>query len=86
MQAENLVLDNCRQRKQIEQVGIILPHISVAVLAKALVIEAVDLRDLTRLMVSSQYSDAVLEANLERNEQRDGLDGVIATINVVAHE
>ena len=37
-------------------------------------------------MVSSEDSDSVLEAHLKGDKQSDGLDGVVATINVVTHE
>ena len=37
-------------------------------------------------MVSSEDSDSVLEAHLKGDKQSDGLDGVVAAINVVTHE
>lgn len=42
--------------------------------------------DLTRFMVATQNGDAVLVADLERDEQRDGLDRVVTAVHVVAHE
>ena len=46
VQAEDLVVDQGGEREVVEQVGEELPHVGVAVLPQALVVEAVDLRDL----------------------------------------
>ncbi len=48
----------------VEQVCEVLPDVGVAVLPQALVVEAVDLRDLPRLVVPSQDGDSFLETNL----------------------
>lgn len=53
MQAEELTFDDGSQRQVVEQLGQALPDIGVAVLATALVIEAVNLRDLSGLVVAS---------------------------------
>ena len=37
-------------------------------------------------MVTSEDSDSLLKADLEGDEQSDGLDGVVSTIDVVTHE
>ena len=44
------------------------------------------LGDLSALVVTSENSDSVLEADLECDEESDGLDRVVATIDVVTHE
>lgn len=54
-----------RERQVVEQVGEVLPHVGVAVLPEALVVEAVHLRDLPALVVPSQDSDALAVANLQ---------------------
>lgn len=54
-----------REREVVEQVGEVLPHVGVAVLPEALVVEAVHLRDLPALVVPSQDSDALAVANLQ---------------------
>ena len=41
MEAENLFLNNCGQRKVVEEFCELLPDFSIAVLAKALVVEAI---------------------------------------------
>lgn len=47
METEDLVVDEGGEGEVVEEVGKILPDIGVAVLAQALVVEAVDLGDLT---------------------------------------
>ena len=44
------------------------------------------LSDLSGLVVTSEDSESVLEADLESDEESDSLDGVVATINIIAHE
>ena len=86
VQAEDLVLDDGGQRQVIEEVGEVLPHVRVAVLAQTLVVEAVDLGDLATLVIAPQDRDAVLEAHLQANQQCDRLHTVVASVDVVPHE
>ena len=86
VQAEDRVVDRGRQRQEVEEVGEVLPDVGVAVFAQALVVEAVDLRDLPRLVVAAEDGDAVTVPDLERDEQRRRLDRVVAAVDVVAHE
>lgn len=37
-------------------------------------------------MVASEDGDSMGVSNFERDEEGDGLDGVVATIDVIAHE
>ena len=83
VQAEDLVVDEGGEREVVEEVGEVFPDVGVAVLAEALVVEAVDLRDLARLVVASQDRDALRVADFERDEEGDGFDGVVASVDVV---
>lgn len=83
VKAENLVVDEGGQRQVVEEVGEVFPDVSVAVLAQTLVVEAVDLGDLTRLVVAAKNSDALGVSDLESDEKRHRLDGVVASVNVV---
>lgn len=84
VEAEDLVVDKGGEWEVVEEVGEVLPDVGVAVLAEALVVEAVDLGDLAGLVVSTEDGDALWVADLEGNEESDGLDGVVATVDVVA--
>lgn len=58
VQAEDLVLNQCSEGQEIEQVGEELPDVGVAVFAEALVVEAVDLGDLAGFVVAAEDGDA----------------------------
>ena len=60
----HLAVNECGEWQVVEEIGEVLPDVRVAVLAQTLVIEAVDLRDLTTLVVAAQNCDAVFKTNL----------------------
>ena len=68
VQAENLILHDSRQRQVVKEISQVFPHISVAVLAEALVIEAVDLSDLSTLVIASQDRDSFLKAHFQADQ------------------
>ena len=41
MESENLIIDDGRQRQEVEQIGVVAPDVGVAVFSKAFVIETV---------------------------------------------
>ena len=83
VEAEDLVVDQRGEGEVVEEVGEVFPHVGVAVLAQALVVEAVDLRDLAGLVVATEDGDALRVSDFESDEERDRLDRVVASINVV---
>lgn len=86
VQAEDLPVDECRQWQVVEQIREVLPNVGIAILAQALVVEAVHLCDLARLVVTAQDGDALAIANLQGHQKCHGLHGVVSTVHVVAHE
>mmetsp|Transcript_48227 Transcript_48227/g.114762 ORF Transcript_48227/g.114762 Transcript_48227/m.114762 type:complete len:205 (+) Transcript_48227:163-777(+) len=72
--AEDGVVDNRGEGEVVEEVGEALPYVRAAVLADALVVEAVDLGDLARLVVSAQDRDPVRVPELEEHDEGDALD------------
>lgn len=86
VQTEDLTVNEGSQRQVIEQIREILPDICVSVFSKTFIVESVDLGDLTGLVVAAQYRNTLAVTNLEGHEESDGLDGVVASVNVVTHE
>ena len=118
MQTENLIFDDSCQGQEIEQFSELFPYIRTAILAQALIVEAITenkskgkpqnfnevevtrnrqfcrqtrinylhLCDLPTLMIASKDGDSIWEAYLESHQKRDGLDAVVATVDIVTHE
>jgi hypothetical protein len=84
VKAEDLVVDEGGQGKVVEEICEVFPDIGVSVLAQALVVEAVDLCDLSRFVIATKNGDAGRISDLQSNEQCDSLDRIIASIDVVA--
>jgi hypothetical protein len=57
MYTEHSIVNNCGQRQVVEQVCELLPDRQTAVLALALDLKSIDLRDLARFVISSQQSE-----------------------------
>ena len=83
VQAKDLVVNQSGEGKVVEEISEEFPDIGVAVLAQTLVVEAVNLGDLARFMVAAQDGDAGRVADFERDEESDGFDRIIASVNVV---
>ena len=86
MQAKYLIFHHCWQRQVIEEFDKSVPDIGTAVLALALIIEAVHLCDLPSFVVTSKDSESISESDFECNEQGDSFNWVVAPINVITHE
>ena len=86
VQAEDVLLDDGGQGQVVEQAGELLPNFGVTILTEALIVESIDLGDLLGLVVSTKDSDTVGITNLHANQQTNGLNRVVATVNVVSHE
>jgi len=86
MQTKDLVLNNSCQRQKIKQVRKKLPHIGIAVFAHALIIETINLGDLSTFVIASKNSDAFSVAYFETDKQSDCFNGVVTSVYVVTHE
>lgn len=84
--AEDLLLDDGADGEVVEDVGAVAPNVDGAVLAEALVVEAVNLSDLAGFVVTSNKTDAGRILDLEEEKEKEGLDGVVAAIDEIAHE
>ena len=84
VEAEDLVVNQGGKRKVVEEVSEVFPDIRIAVFPQAFVVEAVDLSDLSGFVVAAEDGDAVRVADLEGDEERYGLDGIVATVYIVS--
>ena len=74
MDAENFVIDNSSEGQVVKHFCAVAPDVDGAVLAEALVVEAVDLSDLTGLVVTSDQSDAFWVAHFKSEQEQESLD------------
>lgn len=84
MHAKNTAINNRGECEVIEDLAAVAPDVRGAVLALALVEEAVHLRDLPRLVVPPDERDPVGVAHFVREQQEEGLDGVEPAVDEVA--
>jgi hypothetical protein len=82
----DLVVDQSRQGQIIEQVREKLPNVGIPILSQTLVVEPIDLGDLPRLVVTPEDGHSISVTEFQGDEQGDGLDRVVASVDVVAHE
>lgn len=84
VEAEDLVVDECSERKIIEEICEVFPYVGIAVFSEAFIVEAINLGDLAGLMVTAEDCDALGISYFESNEEGDRLYRVVSSINVVA--
>ncbi len=84
VQAENLVVDECSEGEIVEEVGEVFPDISIAVFSQTFVVKAIDLGNLSTLVVPSKDGDSGRVSDLQGDKEGHRLDGVVATIYVVS--
>lgn len=63
--AEDVVVDDGREAEVVEDLGAVAPHVHRPVLAQALVVEPVHLRDLAAFVVPADQRDALRIPHLE---------------------
>ena len=85
MHGEDLLVDNSGDRKAVEAVGEGLPKLDV-VATLALIVETVDTVDGGTLVVSSQNKEVLRVLDLVCKEQADGLERLLATVDIVTEE
>lgn len=68
VKTEDLVVDECGEGEVVEEVREIFPDIRVSVLSKTLVVEAIDLSDLTGLVISTENGDSRGVSDFEGNK------------------
>jgi len=85
VEAEDLVINKGGKREIIEQIGEKLPNIRVAVFPETFIVEAIDLSNLTRLVITTQDCDSGGVPNFKGYEESNSFYRVVTSINVVAY-
>lgn len=85
MHSEDLFVNDGSNRKAVEAVGESLPELYV-VSALALIVETVDTVDRGTLVVSTQNEEVLRVLDLVGKEEADGLERLLATVDVVTEE
>ena len=83
--ADNFVVDEGGNRHAVEAILELLPDAD-GVATLAFVVETIDTIDLTALVVASQEEEVLLELHLVCEEQNDGLQRVLSTVDVIAQK
>jgi len=81
-----LVVDEGGERKVVEQICEKFPYVGVSVLTETFIVEAIDLGDLAGFVVPTEDRDALGVSDFESNEEGDGFDGVVSSINIITHK
>jgi hypothetical protein len=84
MDAKNATIYDGAQREIIEDFATPAPHVATAVLALTFVVKPVYLRDLPRLVVSTDESYAVRIPHFEGQKEKECFDAVEASIHKVS--
>jgi len=86
VETEDLVLNHGCQWQEIEQICVVLPNIGISIFPQTLIVKTIHLCNLSRFMISAQNSDSILEPDFQANQEGNGLNRVVPSINVISHE
>ena len=86
MDTENFVVDNRCQGQIIEYFCAVSPDIDWAIFAKAFIIKAINLSDLSTLVIASYKSDTFRVSDFKSEQEEESLNRVVASIYEIAHE
>jgi hypothetical protein len=85
MHSEDLLVDDGSNRQAVEAVGEGLPQLDI-ISSLALVVEAVDAIDRGAFVVATEDEEVLGILDLICEQKADGLEGLLATVDVVAKE
>jgi hypothetical protein len=77
--------DQGAQGEVVEDLAAVAPDVCAAVLAQALIVEAINGGDLPRLVVAADQCYAVWVANFKAEEEQEGFERVEAAVDEVAY-
>lgn len=85
MHGEDLLVDNGGNGQAVEAIGKSLPELDV-VATLALIVKSVDTVDRGAFVVTAENEEVFGIFDLVRKQQADGLEGLLATVDVVTKE
>lgn len=85
MHGKDLLVDNGGNGQAVEAIGKSLPELDV-VATLALIVESVDTVDRGAFVVTAENEEVFGIFDLVRKQQADGLEGLLATVDVVTKE
>ena len=86
MHAKHVVFNDCGYGQVVEQIGEQLPNERGPVLALALRVEPVDLRDLSSFMIASEQSNPLRISQFEQHQICYSFYAKSASVNIIAQE
>jgi len=86
MDTQNLSFNDSCDGEVIKEVSGVLPGVDVSILSLTLLIEAVELSNLSGFVISSKKGDSARVFYLEAKEKLDGLYGIIPSIDKVTNK
>ena len=86
MDAEYFPIYYSGKSQVIKYCGAVPPYVYRSILSQALIIKPVDLGDLSTFVVTSNQSYSLWISDLQSEEEQECLDGIVTSIDEVAHE
>ena len=74
MHAQNFLLDQCSKWQKIEQICKIFPYVCITIFSHALIIETINLRDLSSFVISSQNCYSISPSDFYRDKKSHTFD------------
>ena len=86
MHTKDLVIDDHAEGEKVKEISEVVPDVGRAVLALALRVEAIGLRDAACFVVSANQGHPAGVAELEADEQGDGFHAKEAAVDIITCE
>lgn len=83
MHAEDATINHSAQSQVVKHVAAVAPHIHRAIFPEAFVVKPVYLGNLPAFVVATNERDAIGIAHLVRQQEKEGLYAVVATVDEI---
>ena len=74
MHAQNFLLDQSCKWQKIEQICKIFPYVSITIFSHALIVETINLRDLSSFVISSQDCYSISPSDFDCDKESHAFD------------